>query len=200
MFLIYEAIDLLLIRISNVYVCRQFNLKKLSILLQSSTFSTTFFHSINQYKPVTPFYINIPNHSTSSHLSELTPVWSRIVLRSSASQQPRNCRNSSDLTWEGSRKSVTPKGTERREDKRQETRAKELRETRGPPDSEVSGGRGPARCQLVSLSAHARWHRASQPRVDSHRLFARRMHTTLRLSARHALFRARRTYIPTLNA
>lgn len=71
MFLTYEAIDLLLIRIRNVYVCRQFNLKKLSILLQSSTFSTTFFHSINQYKPVTPFYINLPNHSTSSHLSEL---------------------------------------------------------------------------------------------------------------------------------
>lgn len=48
-------------------------------------------------------------------------------------------------------------------EKRQETRAKELRESGGSADSEVSGGRGPARCQLVSLSAHARWHRASQP-------------------------------------
>lgn len=80
---------------------------------------------------------------------------------------------------------ITEERGERKEakgEKRQETRAKELRESGGSADSEVSGGRGPARCQLVSLSAHARWHRASQPRCGftptlSLSLSLRRVHT-----------------------
>lgn len=49
--------------------------------------------------------------------------------------------------------------------RRQETRAEELRESPGPFDSEVSGGRSPACRQLVSLSAHARWHHGDRSRV-----------------------------------
>lgn len=45
----------------------------------------------------------------------------------------------------------------------------ELRESPDLLDSEVSGGRSPACCQLVSLSAHARWHRGDQSRVWIHR-------------------------------
>lgn len=57
----------------------------------------------------------------------------------------------------------------REEGRRQETRAEKLRESPGLLDSEVSGGRSSACCQLVSLSAHARWHRGDRaPRVDSH--------------------------------
>lgn len=42
----------------------------------------------------------------------------------------------------------------------------------------MSGGRGPARCQLVNLSAHARWHRANQPQCGfTPTVFARRVHT-----------------------
>lgn len=85
-------------------------------------------------------------------------------------------------------RSVTPKRIEGRE------RERELRETGGPTDSEVSDGRGPARCQLVNLSAHARWHRANRPQCGfTPTVFARRVHTaahsgSLSLS-RHALFR-----------
>jgi len=57
---------------------------------------------------------------------------------------------------------------EQKNSKRQETRA-EKRESSSPLDSEVSGGRNPACCQLVSLSAHARWHRGDRrSRMDSH--------------------------------
>lgn len=64
------------------------------------------------------------------------------------------------------------------DDRRQETRAEKLRESPGLLDSEVSGGRSPACCQLVSLSAHARWHRGDRrPRMDSHTDASRRGRT-----------------------
>lgn len=62
--------------------------------------------------------------------------------------------------------------------RRQETRAEKLRESPGLLDSEVSGGRSLACCQLVSLSAHARWHRGDRrPRMDSHTNASRRGRT-----------------------
>lgn len=80
----------------------------------------------------------------------------RIRLKSDKQGEKEISKEERDWMRQVCRKRMRTSG---KEDKRKE-RNEDLRETPDPLDSEVSGGRGPACCQLVRLSAHARWHRA----------------------------------------